>query len=52
MKGSSITVAALLVTGFTILGCSSSPSGQGDTGWTTLFDGSSLDNWNQIVSAN
>src|SRR6266513_1781639 len=51
MKGSSITVAALLVTGFTILGCSSSPSGQGDTGWTTLFDGSSLDNWNQIGSA-
>src|SRR5436853_3366639 len=52
MKSSSITVAALLVTGFTILGCSSSPSGQGDSGWTTLFDGSSLDNWNQIGNAN
>ncbi len=52
MKSSSITVAALLVTGFTILGCSSSPSGQGDAGWTTLFDGSSLDNWSQIGNAN
>src|SRR5258708_33868454 len=52
MKSSSITVAALLVTGFTVLGCSSSPSAQGDAGWTTLFDGSSLDNWNQSGNAN
>ena len=52
MKGSSITVAALLVTGCTVLGCSSSPSAQGDAGWTTLFDGSTLDNWNQIGNAN
>jgi len=52
MKSSWIAVAALLATGFAVLGCSSSPSGQGDTGWTTLFDGSSLDNWNQIGSAN
>jgi 3-keto-disaccharide hydrolase len=40
------------VTGFTVFGCSSSPSGQVDAGWTTLFDGSSLDNWNQIGNAN
>ena len=52
MKSSSIIVAALLVTGFTVFGCSSSPSAQGDTGWATLFDGSSLDNWNQIGNAN
>jgi len=52
MKSSSITVAALLATGLTVFGCSSSPSGQGDAGWTTLFDGSSLDNWNQIGNAN
>src|SRR5205809_6525513 len=52
MKSSSIAVAAWLVTGFTVLGCSSSPSGHGDAGWTTLFDGSSLDNWNQIGYAN
>ena len=52
MKSSSIVVAAWLVTGFTILGCSSSPSGQGDAGWITLFDGSSLDNWSQIGNAN
>src|SRR2546430_6036537 len=52
MKSSSITVTALLLTGLTVLGCSSSPSGQGDTVWTTLFDGSSLDNWNQIGNTN
>ena len=52
MKSSSIIVAALLATGFTVFGCSSSPSAQGDAGWTTLFDGSSLDNWNQIGNAN
>ena len=52
MKSSSIIVAAWLVTGFTVFGCSSSPSGQGDAGWTALFDGSSLDHWNQIGNAN
>jgi len=52
MKSSSVIVAALLVTAFTIFGCSSGPSAQGDAGWTTLFDGSSLDNWNQIGNAN
>jgi len=52
MKSPSIAVAVLLATGFTVLGCSSSPSGHGDAGWTTLFDGSSLDNWNQIGNAN
>src|SRR5438309_10804508 len=52
MKSSSIAVAALLAAGCTVLGCSSSPSAQGDAGWATLFDGSSLDNWNQIGNAN
>jgi len=52
MKSSSIIVAGLLVIGFTVFGCSSWPSAQGDAGWTTLFDGSSLDNWNQIGNAN
>src|SRR5438552_18055942 len=52
MKSSSIAVAALLAAGCTVLGCSSSPSAQGDAGWATLFDGSSLDNWNTIGKAN
>ena len=52
MKSSSIIVAGLLVIGCTAFGCSSWTSAQGDAGWTTLFDGSSLDNWNQIGNAN
>jgi hypothetical protein len=31
---------------------SQAESGQASAGWTTLFDGSSLDNWNQIGDAN
>jgi hypothetical protein len=34
------------------MGCSSMPFGQTDSGWITLFDGSSLDNWNRIGDAN
>jgi len=52
MKSSSIIVAGLLAIAFAVFGCSSQPPAQGDTGWTTLFDGSSLDQWNQIGNAN
>jgi hypothetical protein len=52
MKSSSVIVAALLVIAFSVFGCSSSPSAQGDAGWITLFDGSSLEHWNQIGNAN
>jgi hypothetical protein len=31
---------------------SQAASGQASAGWTTLFDGSSLDNWNPIGDAN
>jgi len=52
---SAITMALLLVTGLTVLGCSPQMSGQGDAGWITLLDGSNpktLDNWNRIGDAN
>jgi hypothetical protein len=50
-----ITLELLLVTGLTLMGCSSEMSNRGDTGWITLLDGSnpkSLDNWNRIGDAN
>ena len=52
---SAITMGLLLVTGFTVLGCSPQMSGQGDAEWITLLDGSNtktLDNWNRIGDAN
>lgn len=52
---SAITMGLLLVTGLTVLGCSSQRSGPGDAGWITLLDGSNpktLDNWNRIGDAN
>ena len=52
---SAITMALLLVTGLTVLGCSPQMSGQGDAGWITLLDGSNpktMDNWNRIGDAN
>jgi len=52
MKSPSIIIAGLLVIGCTAFGCSSWTSAQGDAGWTSLFDGASLDNWNQIGNAN
>jgi len=52
MKRLAVVVAGLLVIGFTAFGCSSWPPAQGNAGWTTLFDGASLDNWNQIGNAN
>ena len=50
-----ITLELLLVTGLTLMGCSSEMSSRGDTGWITLLDGSNpktLENWNRIGDAN
>jgi hypothetical protein len=52
MKRLSVITMGLLVIGFTVFGCSSQPADQADAGWFTLFDGSSLDNWNRIGDAN
>jgi hypothetical protein len=46
------TVIALLVVGFTAFGYANQASGQSDAGWTTLLDGTNLDNWNPIGDAN
>lgn len=52
---STLATWLLLVTGLTVLGCSSEMSGSRDAGWVTLLDGSnpkSLENWNRIGDAN
>jgi len=52
MKRWSAITLALLFVGFTGLWQSHQASGQSDAGWVTLFDGTNLDNWNQIGDAN
>ena len=56
MKGlSSIAAGLLLLTGLSILSCSSDMADRSDAGWITLLDGSkpeTLDNWNRIGDAN
>lgn len=56
MKSLSATaMGLLLVTGLTVLGCSSQTSRQSDAGWITLLDGSNpktLNNWSRIGDAN
>src|SRR4030081_261555 len=52
MKRCSAIATALLLLGLTAF-CQSHPaSGQADAGWVTLFDGSNLNDWNQIGDAN
>ena len=51
MKRLSAIAIALLVVGFTVFGCAQQPYGDG-AGWTTLLDGTSLDNWNRVGDAN
>jgi 3-keto-disaccharide hydrolase len=52
MKRRSAITLALLFVGFAGLWQSHQASGQADAGWVTLFDGTNLDNWNQIGDAN
>ena len=49
MKRLSSITAGLLVIAFTAFGCA---SGLYSQGWVTLFDGTSLDNWNRVGDAN
>jgi hypothetical protein len=52
MKRLSAIAAGMLVIALGIVGCAMQPGG--DTGWTTLVDGTakSLENWNRIGDAN
>jgi hypothetical protein len=52
MKRLSLLAVALLASVLAVAGCSMMPGG--DSGWTTLIDGTpkSLDNWNRIGDAN
>ncbi len=43
-------LAGLLALGLVVSGCSHLPFGR--SGWTTLFDGTSLDNWTEVGGAN
>jgi hypothetical protein len=52
MKRLSVITMGMLLVGLTVSGCSYQMSGQADTGWITLFDGSNLDHWNAIGKAN
>src|SRR5205814_846657 len=55
MKSLSLITMGLLVIGVSVFGCSQQMSGQRDTGWVALLDGSNpktLDNWNRIGDAN
>jgi hypothetical protein len=46
-------ITGLLVVGLAFFGCAEQPSGQADSGWITLIDGTSgLENWNRIGDAN
>ena len=49
MKKTFAVAAVALAWGLT--GCASAPS-SGDSGWVTLFDGRSLDNWDRVGDAN
>ena len=52
MKRCSAIAAALLLLALTAFWHSQPVSGQADAGWVTLFDGSNLNDWNQIGDAN
>ena len=52
MKRCSAIAAALLLLGLTAFWHSQPASGQADAAWVTLFDGSNLNDWNQIGDAN
>ena len=51
MKRSFVVAALLLLIGFMSAQPSTEASGQSSSGWTTLFDGSTLDGWNVLGDA-
>lgn len=53
MKRAACVYVAMLGVAFGIVGCATQQSGQGDTGWISLVDGTSgLANFNQVATAN
>jgi hypothetical protein len=52
MKRWLLITMGLLVLGVAVFGCAQQPYGDGGAGWTTLLDGTSLDNWNRVGNAN
>ena len=52
MKRWSAATVALLLIGFVAVSYSHQASGQTGAGWVTLFDGKSLDGWDQIGDSN
>ena len=52
MKRWSAVTLALLLVAITAVWHSYQAFGQSEAGWITLFDGKSLENWNQIGDAN
>jgi len=53
MRRLSAVIMGLLVIGFTVVGCSQLPFGNGDAGWITLLDGpNGLDNWDRVGTGN
>ena len=52
MKRWSAATVALLLIGFVAFSYSHQASGQTGAGWITLFDGKSLDGWDQIGDSN
>jgi hypothetical protein len=52
MKKALAAAAAAIACGLGGCGSMSSGAGYGDSGWVTLFDGRSLDNWDRVGDAN
>jgi hypothetical protein len=52
MHRRSVIIMGLLLAGSAVVWHAQEASGQANAGWTTLFDGSNLDNWVQIGDAN
>lgn len=52
MKRLSIIAAGLLAIASLVAGCAYQPLGPAQTGWTVLFDGSNLNNFNRLGDAN
>ena len=48
---SAITIGLVIIAGV-LSGCAYRPMGPAEMGWTTLFDGSNLNNWTTVGNAN
>jgi hypothetical protein len=51
MKGLRLVALGLLVVSLAVFGCAHQTPDQAGAGWVTLLDGSSLDNWSSIGTA-